>query len=151
MTIAKKQDITPQSIGKVLLDLRRKRSLTQAAFATKLDVPKSTYVSWERDEAEPPLRLAHAVRSALGVRAAAELFGLLEEPEHLPRALDWISLGKLCEEVEQLARRAGYDFEISDLVEIAGIIFERGEDEYEQGLRDAEQLLRIGKRLRGAG
>lgn len=76
---------------------------------------------------------------------------MLEEPEHLPRAVDWIAVGKLCEEVEQLARRAGYEFEISDLVEIAGIIFERGENEYEQGLRDAEQLLRIGKRLHRAG
>src|SRR5690348_6511334 len=148
MTIAKRQDIAPlSSISDRLLNLRRKRSLTQAEFAVRLGVPKSTYVSWERAEAEPPLRLASMIRESFGTRAAAELFGLLEEPGALPTVVDWVALGKLCREVEELTRRGDYQFQIDDVVEIAGIIFERGEHEFDQGLRDAEQLLRIGRRL----
>lgn len=147
MPIAKKQNITSAAQGGVLLDMRKRRSLTQAEFAATLGVPKSTYVSWERGEAEPPLRLASIVKESLGGRAAAELFGLLDEPEHIQGSIDWVELGKLCREVEAIARRGGYDFNVADIVEIAGIIFERGENEFQQGLREAEQLLRIGKRL----
>lgn len=148
MPIVKTQNLTRPSPGQTLLGLRRTRSMTQEAFAAHLGVPKSTFVAWERDEAEPPLRLAYAVRKAFGTRAAAELLGLLEEPDQLPRAVDWLTLGRLCAEVEKLAHRAGFDLEIPEVVEIAGIVFERGDEQFEQGLRDAEQLLRIGGRLR---
>lgn len=148
MPIAKRHNSVHGGVAARLLELRRSHSLTQETFAAKLGVPKSTFVAWERDEAEPPLRLALAINEVFGRRSAAELIGLMADSRDEPGLVDWPQLGRLCVEVEKLARRAGYNFETSELVEIAGIVYERGEGDFEQGLRDAEQLLRIGNRIR---
>ena len=145
MTIAKKQDITQSDdLGPRLSALRKEKGETQATFAARLGVPKSTYVAWERNEAEPPFSLLQKILVAFGQRAAFTVagFALDQNPQ---AAIDWSSLARLCEEVKKLSDRAGYDFDVADVLEIAGMIFERGTDEYEAGLRDAERLLRIGK------
>lgn len=145
MTIAKRQDITPsESLGQRLSALRKEKGETQASFSARLGVPKSTYVAWERGEAEPPFSLLQKILVAFGQRAAfaAAGFALDQNPQ---TAIDWSSLARLCEEVKTLSDRAGYDFEVADILEIAGMIFERGHKAYEAGLRDAERLLRIGK------
>ena len=107
-------------------------------------MPKSTYVAWERGEAEPPFSLLQKILVAFGQRAAftAAGFTLDQNPQ---AAIDWSSLARLCREVKKLSDRAGYNFEVADILEIAGMIFERGMDHHEAGLRDAERLLRIGK------
>ena len=145
MPIAKKQDIT-QSGGLVsrLSALRKEKGETQATFAARLGVPKSTYVAWERGEAEPPFSLLQKILVAFGQRAAFTTAGFALDQNPLA-AIDWSGLGRLCEEVKKLSDRAGYDFEVADILEIAGMIYERGSDEFEAGLRDAERLLRIGK------
>ena len=145
MTIAKAQDIIrPYGLGQRLSDLRKERGETQATLAARLGVPKSTYVAWERGEAEPPFSLLQRILVAFGQRAAFSVAGFALD-QNPCAAINWSSLGRLCEEVKKLSDRAGYDFEVADILEIAGMIFERGSDEYEAGLRDAERLLRIGK------
>lgn len=145
MTIVKRQDITPPiGLAQRLLILRKEKGETQARFASRLGVPKSTYVAWERGEAEPPFSLLQKLLSAYGQRAAftAAGFALDQNPQ---AAIDWSGLATVCEEVKKLSDRAGYDFEVTDILEIAGMIFERGPKDYDTGLRDAERLLRIGK------
>lgn len=143
MAIPKGQDNAPAtSLGFRLRALRSSKSDTQASFAERLGVPKSTYVAWERDEAEPPFSLFQKILAACGARAA---FQAAELPlDASPQAkVDWEEFGRLCDEVSALSQRAGYEFEVRDIIEISGLIYEREPDQREEGLRDAERLLRI--------
>ena len=117
MPIAKKQDITQSGgLGSRLSALRKEKGETQATFAARLGVPKSTYVAWERGEAEPPFSLLQKILVAFGQRAAFTTAGFALDQNPLA-AIDWSGLGRLCEEVKKLSDRAGYDFEVADILE----------------------------------
>ena len=50
--------------------MKKERGETQTTFAARLGVPKSTYVAWERGEAEPAFSLLQKILVAFGQRAA---------------------------------------------------------------------------------
>jgi transcriptional regulator with XRE-family HTH domain len=134
-------------LGHRLLEFRKGRGLTQAEFATQIGVPKSTFVAWERGEAEPPARLFEIVRDAFGLQAALGILGLENGQIENGHSIDWVSFASLCEEVQKVTSAAGFSFSISDVVEIAGLVRDRHVDN-DQGLRDVQQLLRVAGRRR---
>jgi transcriptional regulator with XRE-family HTH domain len=135
------------SIGARTLALRKRMALTQSEFALKIGIPKSTYVAWERGEAEPPARLFSLLRDAFGMESALDVVGLDAGPLASFGAIDWSSFAQLCEKVQNVTLAAGYTFAIADVVEIAGLVKDRHLDA-EQGLRDVQQLLRLAGRQR---
>lgn len=70
-----------QSIGKLILQLRREYGMTQAALAARLHISDRTVSKWERGAGCPDISLIHALSGLFGVQAEALLSGNLTQKD----------------------------------------------------------------------
>lgn len=132
--------------GPKLLELRLRAGLTQAELAAKLDVPKSTYVAWERSEAEPPMKaLLPLARAFRGIETISYL---LDYPAEVQGSgpVDWEAFGQVFDQVKAMAKREGYELEDAQVIDIAGGIFDSSKGSISDGLKLVERSIRVTKR-----
>ena len=72
-----------------LLAIRQSQDMTQQEFADRLGFLKRTYLTWERGESEPPLRLLVALVREFSIDANWLLEGPGEVPISKGSSMDW--------------------------------------------------------------
>lgn len=120
-TIEKEQD-SALDIGNRILHLRKRLGLTQVEMAARLSIAKSTFVAWERGEAEAGARLFTAVKRCFGYTAVLDLLG---EPENSSMRTDWLDVSNMAVNLLETCRSAGVEIDVKTLIHIAGYIYEK--------------------------
>lgn len=148
MRVASRRVSNHGQFGPKLLELRLRAGLTQAELATKLQVPKSTYVAWERSEAEPPMRALLPLALAFdGLKTVAYLIDFPEEA-HARSSVDWEAFGQVFGEVKELAKRDKYEFDDQQLIGIVALAFQQEKKTVREAVDLVGQIIRLTRQKR---
>lgn len=138
-TIEKDQD-SAFDIGNRIFRLRKRLGLTQAEMAGQLSIPKSTFVAWERGEAEAGARLFVAVKDRFGYEAARDLLGVSENSS---MKTDWSDVSNLAVSLLEACRSAGVEIDVKSLIQIAGHMYEQQAVDRLETLRHFDAFVRL--------
>lgn len=87
--------------------------MTQDAFATRLGVPKRTYLGWERGETQPPINLLSSLKLEFGIDIDWFLLGPDPVPRLSGRGIDWDRLAHIQEKLAGYAKSAGGELSLT--------------------------------------
>lgn len=117
------KDFSFDDIMARLLAIRQSQNMTQQEFADRLGFLKRTYLTWERGESEPPLRLLVALVREFGIDAN----WLLEGPGSVPiskgASMDWQRAKRLYKELKNELDSVGLYLDPEQFFEYLEIIF----------------------------
>lgn len=134
--------------GERLRSFRRKTGLTQMQLAARLSVAKSTYIAWENETTQPPLRLVPLLRDAFGtdhLSAIQELIGI-DGSGQANLVHDFDQLAEVSEIVIDHGRSLGKKIPLGSALALANMVLSRGPNEREAALSTALGAMRIGAR-----
>jgi transcriptional regulator with XRE-family HTH domain len=129
-----------ESIANRIAVVRRESTLSQAEFARRLGYPLRTYLSWERDEARPPVELLRRVYVHFKVDAAWLLTGDGNMASG-PDIRDYDRLEGVLKAVADIAMRLGHKVKIEGLVRLARPILDTPRDHQATALAQLEVAL----------
>jgi transcriptional regulator with XRE-family HTH domain len=92
-----------ESIADRLRQIRRDRRLSQEAFATQLEIPVRTYMTWERGEAKVPISIVRKLNLDFAIDLGWLVYGGADENGQRGFT-DWSRFKSLAASVEEIVR-----------------------------------------------
>jgi len=128
--------------GRRLTAVRESLGLSAPAFSDRLGLPHRTYLTWEREEADPPARLLLILGRDYGIDLIWLMDGPGEEIRYAGARVDWERFERLKSAVVDMAKRLHLKPGEDRILGVVRDVFEGPESEDTKTLSHIERLWR---------
>lgn len=122
--------------------------LNAPAFADQLGFPRRTYLTWEREEADPPARLLLLLGRDHDIDLVWLLGGPDDEIRYGSARLDWDRFSRLRSSVQEMADRLGLNPSEDQILDVVREVFDGPVADEELTLRHIERHWKAARTLK---